>query len=144
MCWPKSIFSDATLAISISCIVPDGDSVGHCILFQTACWAPLCFGTADIFQKQLCCSGVWRDLYISLTCLTGMEWGLIDYDQIMIPVKAKEGLFPLASWGPGLASVWILVFWDTCTKKPNENAKCYLVEGVCVVRIPLAGEENVF
>lgn len=93
VCWPKSIFSDATLAISISSVVPDGDNVGDCILFQTACWAPLSFGTADIFQKQPCCSGVWSDLYISLTCLTAKEWGLINYDQIVIPVKSKEGLF---------------------------------------------------
>lgn len=96
VCWPKSIFSDATLAVSISCVIPDGDSVGHCILFQTACWAPLCFGTADIFQKQPCCGGVWSDLYISLTRLTGMEWGLISYDQIIIPVKSKERFFWLA------------------------------------------------
>lgn len=43
-------------------------------------WASLCFGTADIFQRQPQWSGVWSDLYISLTCLTGMEWGLINYD----------------------------------------------------------------
>lgn len=28
--------------------------------------------------------------------------------------------------------------------KTNENAKHYLVEGVCGVRIPLAGKENAF
>lgn len=28
--------------------------------------------------------------------------------------------------------------------KTKENAKHHLVEGVCVVRIPLAGEENAF
>lgn len=29
------------------------------------------------------------------------------------PSEAKRRFFPLASWGPGLASVWISLFWDT-------------------------------
>lgn len=60
----------------------------------------------------------------------------------MIPVKSKEGFFPLASWEPGLASVWMLLRYLHI--KPAENTKHYLVEGVCVVRIPLSGEENAF
>lgn len=98
VCWPKSILGDSTLAISISRIVPVGSALGLCLLFQTGL---LCFGTADIFQRQPHCSGVWSALFISLTCLIAMEWGLINYAQFVIAVKSK-GIFPLASCGPGL------------------------------------------
>lgn len=46
--------------------------------------------------------------------------------------------------GPGLGSVWTLFFLRCLHVKTKENAKHHLVEGVCVVRIPLAGEENAF
>lgn len=55
--------------------------LANCTLFQTACWA-LLFWNSWYFPETPCCADVWS-LCIP-PCVTGMEWGLINYDQIII------------------------------------------------------------
>lgn len=77
-------------------------------------------------------------------CVTGMEWGLVNYDQIMIPVKSKEGFLSMGITRAKTGFCVDVISLRCLHVKTKENAKHHLVEGVCIVRIALAGEENAF
>lgn len=137
LCWPKSILSDATQHF-LYCSRWRLLAIASCFKLHAGL---LCFGTADVFQKQhvaLMC-----DLCIP-PCATGMEWGLINYDQIMLPVKSKEGFLSMGIMGARAGFCLDAIALRCLHVKTKENAKHHLVESVCVVRIPLAGDENAF
>lgn len=62
----------------------------------------------------------------------------------MIPVKSKEGFLSTGIMGARASFCVDAIALRCLHVKTKENEKHHLVEGVCVVRIPLAGEENAF